>query len=73
MNELKQMGFTLYGADMQGRDVKDVTFAPKKALIMGSEGKGLSPKVKEKLDAIISIKMARAFDSLNVSAATAIL
>ncbi len=73
LNELKQMGFMLYGADMQGRDVKDVTFASKKALIMGSEGKGLSPKIKEKLDAIISIKMARAFDSLNVSAATAIL
>ena len=40
---------------------------------MGSEGKGLSPKVKEKLDTIVSIKMARAFDSLNVSAAAAVL
>jgi len=42
-------------------------------LIMGSEGKGLSPKVKERLDTIVSIKMARAFDSLNVSAAAAVL
>ncbi|ACZ11203.1 23S rRNA (guanosine(2251)-2'-O)-methyltransferase RlmB [Sulfurospirillum deleyianum] len=73
LNELKQIGFTLYGADMDGVDVQKVTFAPKRALIMGSEGKGLSPKVKERLDTVVSIKMARAFDSLNVSAAAAIL
>lgn len=73
LNELKQMGFTLYGADMGGEDVKDVSFPSKKALVMGSEGKGLSPKIKERLDKIISIKMARAFDSLNVSAAAAVL
>jgi 23S rRNA (guanosine2251-2'-O)-methyltransferase len=73
INELKQMGFTLYGADMGGSDVRDVTFASKKVLFMGSEGKGLSSKVKERLDVIVSIKMARAFDSLNVSAAAAVL
>lgn len=73
LNELKQVGFCLYGADANGVNVKDVTFAPKCALIMGSEGKGLSPKIKEKLDSVVSIKMARAFDSLNVSAAAAIL
>ena len=73
LNELKQMGFALYGADMNGVDVKEVTFAPKRVLIMGSECKGLSLKVKEKLDKVVSIKMARAFDSLNVSAAAAIL
>ena len=73
INELKQVGFLLYGADMRGQNVKEVTFAPKRALIMGSEGKGLGAKVKEKLDVIVSIKMAREFDSLNVSAATAIL
>ena len=73
LNELKQIGFTLYGADMGGVDVKEVTFAPKRTLIMGSEGKGLSPKVKERLDTIVSIRMSRAFDSLNVSAAAAVL
>ncbi|AFL67510.1 23S rRNA (guanosine(2251)-2'-O)-methyltransferase RlmB [Sulfurospirillum barnesii] len=73
LNELKQMGFMLYGADMGGVDVREVSFAPKCVLIMGSEGKGLSPKVKEKLDTVVSIKMARAFDSLNVSAAAAVL
>jgi len=73
LNELKQIGFTLYGADMGGEDVRNVAFASKKVLIMGSEGKGLSPKTKEKIDKIISINMQRAFDSLNVSAAAAVL
>ncbi len=73
INELKQKGFTLYGADMNGEDVSSVSFASKKVLLMGSEGKGLSPKIKERLDKIVSIKMARAFDSLNVSAAAAVL
>lgn len=73
MNELKQVGFSLYGADANGVDVRNITFAPKRVLIMGSEGKGLSSKVKEKLDNVVSIKMANAFDSLNVSAAAAIL
>lgn len=73
LNELKQIGFTLYGADMGGVDVKEVTFAPKRVLIMGSEGKGLSLKVKERLDTVVSIRMSRAFDSLNVSAAAAVL
>lgn len=73
MNELKQVGFSLYGADMGGVDVREVKFAPKRALLMGSEGSGIPPKIKERLDKVISIKMERAFDSLNVSVATAIL
>lgn len=72
INELKQTGFKLYGADMGGKDIKDVEFAPKMALMMGSEGEGIPAKIKSKLDEIVSIKMAREFDSLNVSAATAI-
>ncbi len=40
---------------------------------MGSEGKGLSNKVLSKIDHKVSIEMQHAFDSLNVSAAAAIL
>jgi len=72
-NELKQVGFTLYGADTSGENVSKVKFDEKVALVMGSEGDGINKKVKEKLDKMISIKMARAFDSLNVSAATAVI
>jgi len=73
INELKQVGFRLYGADMHGKNIKDMNFHSKIALMMGSESDGIPNRVKEKLDEIVSIKMAREFDSLNVSAATAVL
>ena len=72
-NELGQLGFTLYGASMDGKKVQDMTFTSKRVLVMGSESKGLSRKVTAKLDHIVSIEMQHAFDSLNVSAAAAIL
>jgi 23S rRNA (guanosine2251-2'-O)-methyltransferase len=72
-NELGQLGFTLYGASMHGEKVQDMTFDSKRVLVMGSEGKGLSRKVTGKLNHIVSIEMQHAFDSLNVSAAAAIL
>ena len=72
-NELQQLGFTFYGASMDGENVQDMTFEPKRVLVLGSEGKGLSGKVISKLDHKVSIEMKHAFDSLNVSAAAAIL
>ncbi len=73
MNELKQLGFHFYGASMEGNNVQECTFEPKRVLVMGSEGKGLSKKVIAKIDTMVSIEMKHAFDSLNVSAAAAIL
>ena len=72
-NELQQLGFTFYGASMDGKNVQELTFDPKRVLVLGSEGKGLSKKVIAKLDHSVSIEMKHAFDSLNVSAAAAIL
>ena len=72
-NELGQLGFTVYGASMDGENVQNVTFEEKRVLVMGSEGKGLSNKVLSKIDHKVSIEMKHAFDSLNVSAAAAIL
>jgi len=72
-NELGQVGFRFYGAAMDGKPVQEMTFAPKRVLILGSEGKGLSKKALSKLDEKVSIKMKHDFDSLNVSAAAAIL
>ena len=72
-NELQQLGFTFYGASMDGENVKDITFDTRRVLVLGSEGKGLSKKVMAKLNHRVSIEMKHAFDSLNVSAAAAIL
>ncbi len=73
LNELKQIGFTLYGASMQGKSINEFNFTGKRALIMGSEGDGLSKRVLEKTDQLVSIPMKRDFDSLNVSVAAAII
>ncbi len=73
INELKQAGFSTYAASMNGEDVREVTFRTPKALIAGSEGEGLPQRLQNKCDKKIAIRMERAFDSLNVSVATAIL
>jgi len=73
LNDLKMSGFESYGADMGGVDIREAKIAKKRVLVLGNEGKGLSARVRSKLDTIVSIKMAHDFDSLNVSVAGAIL
>ncbi len=73
MTELKNGGHTLYGAVMDGEDVRSMRFEPKRALLLGSEGEGLSARAVRRLDRGVTIRMEHDFDSLNVSAAGAIL
>ncbi len=72
-NELQQVGFSFYGAAMDGKTVQEMEFNTKRVLVLGSEGKGLSKKARSKINHTVSIEMKHAFDSLNVSAAAAIL
>ncbi len=73
LNELKLAGFETYGAVMDGEDVRNVSPAGKRALVMGNESEGIPARAEKRLDHKVSIKMANDFDSLNVSAAAAIL
>ena len=73
LNDLKTSGFTIYGADMDGNDIRDVKVKQRRVLVLGSEGEGLTSRVHSKLDEVVSIKMLHQFDSLNVSVAGAIL
>ena len=73
LHELSQIGFVSYGASMEGDAVEEARFSQKRVLVLGSEDKGISKKIKSKLDKTLSISMERSFDSLNVSAAAAIL
>ncbi|WP_415397377.1 23S rRNA (guanosine(2251)-2'-O)-methyltransferase RlmB [Sulfurimonas sp. CS5] len=73
LNDLKTSGFCTYGADMGGTDIRDVELTAKRALVLGSEGEGLTSRIVSKLDKSVSIKMSHKFDSLNVSVAGAIL
>ena len=73
LHELKQAGHTLYGASMEGTPIEDQSFARRRTLLLGSEEKGISKKARQKLDETLAIRMKREFDSLNVSAAAAIM
>ncbi len=73
LNELKQVGFRLYGASMEGKNLSSYTFNKKRVLVLGSEGRGISKRAKDKIDEMVSIEMSREFDSLNVSVSAGIL
>jgi len=72
-NSLKTSGFVTIGASMSGEDIREFSTDKKKALFVGNEALGIPQKLQKKLDFLVSIKMKREFDSLNVHAATAIL
>lgn len=73
INDLKTSGFTIYGAVMDGEDIREIKPTGKRAIILGSESLGIPPKAVSRLDKKVSIKMENGFDSLNVSVAGAIL
>lgn len=73
VNELKTSGYKTYGAGFGGKDIRSVEFLDKKAVFLGNEGEGIPQKVLSKLDEKITIDMVRDFNSLNVSAAAAII
>ena len=73
INYLKENGFFIYGAEADGINYKSVDYSEKKCLIVGSEGKGISPVVRKNCDEIISLPMKGHVNSLNASVAAAIL
>jgi 23S rRNA (guanosine2251-2'-O)-methyltransferase len=70
---LKKNGFWIYGLDMAGYSYKSLENNSKLALVVGSEGKGLSRLVKENCDHLVSIPMKGRISSLNASVATAVV
>lgn len=74
INEFKQLGFTFYLAKSGGENASEMEFKKEKiALVMGSEGQGVPKKFEDKCDKLVGIKMRKNWDSLNVSAAFAII
>jgi 23S rRNA (guanosine2251-2'-O)-methyltransferase len=71
---LKQSGFSLVAAT-EKTDVMiyDVDMTGPCAVIMGSEGKGISQSMLSLADSKAAIPMAGAISSLNVSAATSVV
>lgn len=74
IDELKEKGLWVYGADMDGADYHfNTSMTGAIALVIGNEGKGLSRLVKEKCDVLVKIPMLGKISSLNASTAASIL
>lgn len=73
LRELKERGLWLVGtADEATRTLYDVDLSGPTVLVMGSEGEGLRRLTRETCDELVSIPMAGAVESLNVSVATGV-
>ncbi|WP_368986147.1 23S rRNA (guanosine(2251)-2'-O)-methyltransferase RlmB [Caldifermentibacillus hisashii] len=74
IDELKEKGVWIAGTDAKGdMDYRDVDGVLPIALIIGSEGKGISRLHKEKCDFLLQLPMRGHVTSLNASVAAALL
>ena len=73
IDELKEKGLWIYAADMGGDDYTKTDLKGNIAVVLGSEGSGISRLVKEKCDFTLSIKLHGRVNSMNVSCAAAVI
>ncbi|MBE6589692.1 MAG: 23S rRNA (guanosine(2251)-2'-O)-methyltransferase RlmB [Ruminococcaceae bacterium] len=73
VEQLKKLGIWTYAAEAGGESLYTTDFSGPCALVLGSEGNGVSQIVKKTCDAIVSIPMYGQVNSFNVSTAAAIL
>lgn len=73
LDELKERGVWIYGADMNGADYTTCDLSGACAIVIGNEGKGISRLVRQKCDVIVSLPMKGKINSLNASVAAGIL
>ena len=73
MKKLKEYGVWFYGADMNGeKDIYETSFSGKIGIVIGNEGKGISPSVKKECDFMVNIPMMGEVESLNASVSAGI-
>jgi 23S rRNA (guanosine2251-2'-O)-methyltransferase len=72
--DAKRAGLWCYGADAGARTSYDqVDWAGGAVLVLGSEGRGLRPRVAAACDGLVSLPMRGRIESLSVGAAAAVL
>ncbi|MBI5177991.1 MAG: 23S rRNA (guanosine(2251)-2'-O)-methyltransferase RlmB [Nitrospinae bacterium] len=74
LKKLREEGFYVVAAEADG-EIPLPSFEPRfpLAVVVGSEGKGVRPLVRKNCDAAVSIPLAGAVSSLNVSTAAAVV
>ena len=70
---IEERGCWVVGADMDGVDFYAANMSGPIVLVIGAEGRGLGRLVKQKCDDVVSIPMNGGVNSLNASAAGAVL
>lgn len=70
--KLKKAGVWIYGTDMSGSLYSGVSFDGAVALVIGSEGFGMSRLMREKCDFLVRLPMMGKITSLNASVAAGI-
>lgn len=74
LKELKKQGYWVIGLELDGSvDYRKQDYSGKIAVVIGSEGKGISRIVKEECDFCVNIPMYGHVNSLNASVSAAIL
>ena len=72
--EAKRAGAWVYGAEAGAqRSYADVDWSGRAVIVLGSEGAGLRPRVRDACDELVALPVRGRVESLNVSAAAAVL
>lgn len=72
IEELKQAGVWVYALEAGDKSIYEADFTYPTAIVVGSEGRGVSRLVKERSDEILSLDMFGKVNSLNASNAGAV-
>ncbi len=73
IERLKKEGVWVYACELGGEDLDSADLSGNIAIVMGSEGKGVSSLTKKICDGVVSMQMYGKVNSLNVSVATGIV
>jgi 23S rRNA (guanosine2251-2'-O)-methyltransferase len=73
LGEAKEGGAWVYGASADGVPYDKPDYGGRLVLVLGSEGRGLRPRVSQACDELVALPLRGRIESLNVSAAAAAL
>lgn len=73
IERLKEKGVWVYACELGGDDLDSANLTGNIAIVMGSEGKGVSRLTRELCDGVVTMQMYGKVNSLNVSVATGIV